>query len=629
MPTFSSRSTIRETAGNFTLSLGARHIFAVGSPSEEVYNAKGLLPEDVDIILGSNLVFSLSGVLGSARVAANGVQHSAIVHQFLSHLKTNSSQLGLSTVSDVYIDEDDGLPKFTAASSRPMPSGRRPPTVRLVAIDLVFEWKSTVSDEAKGADDVDPFAARAYLPIMSALDRLVDTFVCWHLVRRYPLIFGPWRNMLDLECSFFPVVLRSITHMAQRSSNPLFRKRFTRLMTTLETQIVSSSASSIAALHGYLGHPPDESDKAEHGIDTAVDSDYDVLSLSLERLFRQEIRPARFKGCGTVSGVVHADENDDAVFNLSQDLLDDAGDDDYILGSEQVLDYSQVELDIDDWQDFPGDDPLLFGRFDEDSPTPSSSPDHDDFMPSSSESEIYTHTPHTHAASVDGLRTTELCSSHSQKVFLVSTSADTLSHDNLHGEELGLGFLGAGDGLTLSHDPAADYWSFSAANDVDIFYSRPSSPESCRSFRNNCAGPREVDSVDCPDSLARQDCLNMSPTRASHSQASDVVFNGAEDGCILDLDWDIPDLDSSSRSSDDGHQPSADDFREASHTHTGSHLTDCYVLSGIDRATSHVATFCCSRPSSSSLIAVIGSAIDPEELEDKEEVEEGDILVVD
>ncbi|KAH9942917.1 hypothetical protein B0H21DRAFT_749530 [Amylocystis lapponica] len=350
MPTFSCCSAVRQPAPNFSLVLNARHVLDAGTPSQ-VIRTRGRFPEDMDVSLGSDLVFTLAGLLDGTKVSPAAIQHSAMAHQTLRYLRTNMDQLGLSAVSDIYIDEDDGHAKFSVSSSRSLRPRVRPVDVRLIAIHLVYACKST-SRDTPVAEGANPFAVRVYLPLASALDRVLEKFVSLHLVRRYPLIFGPWRAKLDRESPYVLHIVRSITSIAERSTNASFRKKFRRSCRVIEGRYSSAMASSMVALQDLLGTSGGlELSNMEDDDTTVNHSTSDILCQSLERLFRVGIRPARFKGALITPTIDDQTADSQHDFDLSE--ADDVG-----MDSSPMEDMFQDEMCEDNniaTEDFDGE----------------------------------------------------------------------------------------------------------------------------------------------------------------------------------------------------------------------------------------------------------------------------------
>ncbi|OCH91878.1 hypothetical protein OBBRIDRAFT_494404 [Obba rivulosa] len=203
MPTFATYTTLRDAAEGFSLVLNARHVLAAGEPSEQVTTVKGRVPDNVDILLGSNLIFTLSGTLDRTGLTGFDMQQSAVAQHLLQYLKANSIELGLESFSDIYVDEADGIAKFSVTSAWPLRHDLGSPTVHLLALDLIYTCRSTLASAEQPAgtlQELSPFAPKLYLPFSTALHRITEKFASLHLVKRYPLIFGSWRAVSEFAC---------------------------------------------------------------------------------------------------------------------------------------------------------------------------------------------------------------------------------------------------------------------------------------------------------------------------------------------------------------------------------------------------------------------------------------------
>ncbi|TFK40721.1 hypothetical protein BDQ12DRAFT_679913 [Crucibulum laeve] len=68
----------------------------------------------------------------------------------------------------------------------------------LVGLDFKYVWKTTsleTIEDGIGELAQHPFSQQLSLPFLTLLDNAVGRFITWQLVRRYPLIFGPWREV--------------------------------------------------------------------------------------------------------------------------------------------------------------------------------------------------------------------------------------------------------------------------------------------------------------------------------------------------------------------------------------------------------------------------------------------------
>ncbi|KAI9058434.1 hypothetical protein FKP32DRAFT_1597527 [Trametes sanguinea] len=193
MPSFATSSEVRDKANGVQLVLRARHVLVSGSPSHELYTVKGRLPDEVDVILESDLVVSLTGIVNRVKIDSRDIQRSAIAGHLLSYFHANSDQLGVRPASKVYVDESDGVAKLTLSATRPILKPRSPAsTARLCAIELLYVFRTEPLGAAQPckphthagpATAADPFSPHALLPLAAALDRTVERFAALHLVR--------------------------------------------------------------------------------------------------------------------------------------------------------------------------------------------------------------------------------------------------------------------------------------------------------------------------------------------------------------------------------------------------------------------------------------------------------------
>ncbi|KAI0372233.1 hypothetical protein BV20DRAFT_964356 [Pilatotrama ljubarskyi] len=229
MPSFASSSEVRDSADGLVLVVRARHVFVAGSPSADVHTIKGRLPDAVDVILESNLVIALTGTVNRAAIDAHRIQRSAIANHLLNYFHMNSEQLGVRPASRIFVDDSDGIAKLTLSPTRPILKPSSGTAVRLSAIELlyVFRTRNSPAPQQSGysgaqscwylfplfsrafttchcpwascsasprhtwdaglAAAADPFSPHAFLPLVAALDRTVDKFAEYHLVRYAPL----------------------------------------------------------------------------------------------------------------------------------------------------------------------------------------------------------------------------------------------------------------------------------------------------------------------------------------------------------------------------------------------------------------------------------------------------------
>ncbi|PSS06837.1 hypothetical protein PHLCEN_2v3556 [Hermanssonia centrifuga] len=110
MPTISYCSRLRQVEEGFTLSLNARYTLLAGSPSATSIKLKGPIV-DADILLNTDLVLTLSGILDGTKICNTVVKESYPAKHLLNYLRANANSLGFGTISDIYTDDEDNLPK--------------------------------------------------------------------------------------------------------------------------------------------------------------------------------------------------------------------------------------------------------------------------------------------------------------------------------------------------------------------------------------------------------------------------------------------------------------------------------------------------------------------------------------
>jgi hypothetical protein len=89
MPTFTYSSKVRAVSDDCSLVLNARHRFVAGDSSDKLYNLKQTrIPDDVDVLLTSNLILTISGVLDGVKVSFEDIVKSAVAHHLVHYLRT-------------------------------------------------------------------------------------------------------------------------------------------------------------------------------------------------------------------------------------------------------------------------------------------------------------------------------------------------------------------------------------------------------------------------------------------------------------------------------------------------------------------------------------------------------------
>lgn len=92
MPSIAYRSKIRAVSDHCSLTLGVRHHLVTGIPSDKVYSSpKTRFPDNVDVLLASNLVIRISGIFNGSEVSADEILASSLSLHLLDYLRTVSS----------------------------------------------------------------------------------------------------------------------------------------------------------------------------------------------------------------------------------------------------------------------------------------------------------------------------------------------------------------------------------------------------------------------------------------------------------------------------------------------------------------------------------------------------------
>ncbi|KAJ7782279.1 hypothetical protein DFH07DRAFT_1055119 [Mycena maculata] len=300
-------TALRAASTHCRLTLNAVH--NLNSRKHDGPTRKSRFPDDVDVVLASHLVFTLSGVLNGTKVDSSDVLKSQLAQHLVDYFQANAAELGIGPVSSMYLG-DDGLPNLKIVSSRCLTPESELCCVHaaLVRIDLNYVWHTSNSSTSL----IHPFSTHLALPFQILLDNVVSRFFTWHLVRRYPLIFGPWCQQLDVERPYFDKIFRSISNMIARSPNPSFRKKCTRMFRTMQEQHAANITSAASSLATYFGA---DSESDEDRDETAL-TDQEAFSLSMEIRYRTCMRRPQFKGS---TGAMRADDASDDD-ELSQDL---------------------------------------------------------------------------------------------------------------------------------------------------------------------------------------------------------------------------------------------------------------------------------------------------------------------
>ncbi|KAJ3846859.1 hypothetical protein EV368DRAFT_88423 [Lentinula lateritia] len=210
-------------------------------------------------------------------------------------------------MSKLYIAEGaDPFPSIIVRTSRNRIPLHDNVPVRVTLRSIHMQYSVTTTKET----DNTLFSSRLSLPYMSLLDNILKRFVTYHLVKKYPLVFGALCQQLDIEALYFSNIFRSIREMAQRSQNPAFRAKFKQLTKVLMKQQQTTYTSSSTALAAYL----DDAD-AEDAQPPKLSSDT-AFCLSMEKLFCNGVKRPMFKTT-PVLPMTNTDTHDDE--ELSRD----------------------------------------------------------------------------------------------------------------------------------------------------------------------------------------------------------------------------------------------------------------------------------------------------------------------
>ncbi|CDO75331.1 hypothetical protein BN946_scf184848.g8 [Trametes cinnabarina] len=314
MPSFATSSEVRDNANGVLLLLRARHILVAGSPSHAVQTVKGRLPDELDVILESDLVVSLTGIVNCVKIDSRDIQRSAIASHLLNYFDANSEQLGVRPASKVYVDDSDGVAKLTLSPTRPILKPRSPPTtIRLCAIELVYVFRTDPLRTAQRHTPADPFSPHAFLPLAAALDRTVERFVALHL-------------RFDEEVSASAKIAHAVAEIIERSPHTRFRKQSRLLIKALHKECASASFTGVEALRGLVQNIEDDDIGQSVGVHVGGESsspfnNVEALCHSMERLFKSHPRLKRYKSVlsssGPPGGTKNADSDDDNLFTVA------------------------------------------------------------------------------------------------------------------------------------------------------------------------------------------------------------------------------------------------------------------------------------------------------------------------
>ncbi|VDB85599.1 unnamed protein product [Peniophora sp. CBMAI 1063] len=283
MPTLTASSLFSQLGDQYSLSLRVSHHLILGEPGNGAHTVSAKQLQDLDVAPwhdGVSLVLR-AAEHRTAKIAPANLQASSLLAHFRDSLHANLDGLGLDEIEE-RLDGDNLCIDLTMNP----PSTSRPPRLYLRAIHLDYVWKAT-----QESAEAHIFSPNLLLPDIPVLDSLFQRLITYHLVGRYPLIFGPYSRRLDAERNLFQSIARKILTIAVRSPNTSHRKSTRRLIARMrasherETDLIVSRVSVLA---------PSGDDISESMDDDRV-SDTRAITFALERLYRKALRPRRFK----------------------------------------------------------------------------------------------------------------------------------------------------------------------------------------------------------------------------------------------------------------------------------------------------------------------------------------------
>ncbi|KAF9489549.1 hypothetical protein BDN71DRAFT_1512019 [Pleurotus eryngii] len=295
---------VRAISAEYSLSLNIYHRLRIGEVADDAPYAKiqARLPEGLDVFLASSLIISVSGMVDKEDVPSEVVESSATCRQLGKCLRLNSIALGIESVSDCKID-DSGIPRIILVPSRPLRPDDTAVHAKLVEIQLKYIWKTTQQEGSDSPpdmrtspslhDDPHPFDTRLLLPISLLLMEAHHKFLTWHLVKRYPLIFGPRAQNLDKELAYFTPISRAVCSIIARSPNPTFREEAQSRINRIKSQRTASLCKVTEAVLDVLGNRG--ANGSYFSAEERTDSDEDILCSAMINLFNYGTKRTQFR----------------------------------------------------------------------------------------------------------------------------------------------------------------------------------------------------------------------------------------------------------------------------------------------------------------------------------------------
>ncbi|KAH8114599.1 hypothetical protein DFH11DRAFT_173496 [Phellopilus nigrolimitatus] len=304
MPLLVYASDVRATNERVVLRLKAAHSLLVGELGDASFTLKKPLPTSIDVYSHTDLLVVVSAVLDARHMTSEDVKQSIITRHLVQMFRNNAALLGINNVSNACIDESDGQVKVNITPRRSVPSHNPVSQVALVSIHLTYYCKAV-------KDSTDSPSTAKYGLTCNLLNQVLGSFITRHVVKRYPLIFGPWGEVnpdislidicldqlvqkLEQEKIYFPSIARSLLSMAQRSPNEEFRIQVKRHLKILSKRLKAAARDVLGDLQNCCSELIEE--KALPGSDgDAARTDEDVICFAMERLFKVALRPSLIK----------------------------------------------------------------------------------------------------------------------------------------------------------------------------------------------------------------------------------------------------------------------------------------------------------------------------------------------
>ncbi|KAM6494107.1 hypothetical protein JOM56_010468 [Amanita muscaria] len=184
-----------------------------------------------------------------------------------------------------------------------------PTCATLKSLGLAYTWQIPFQQADSNFPPLTgPFAQTLALPYFTLLDDVVERFVKWHLVKRYPLIFGSWRRVtsfyvdlhsrndlklqqLEIETGSSLSIYRSIRSIIDRSDNDTFKEKCENKLMAVKEKLLTRTANAVALLYDLV---PDHDGHSTACLRTSM-GDEEVLCLAMERLFQAGLQPSKFQ----------------------------------------------------------------------------------------------------------------------------------------------------------------------------------------------------------------------------------------------------------------------------------------------------------------------------------------------